>query len=426
MEKKTDQQILFDAYVRYQDLCKGKKVTKKQQSAIRNDLFYRADRLLLFFNSPSTSAGERNKLMRKCKPLYQQYCSFAKGNPDGVTDNLRKKLTLLLEQMTLWEAGQIQLFRKREAAGDRLDMEAIFSELSSIRQLVSVQIDRLLETVLQDQKFTIVSRTDQKVYITENGTKYHRANCPWCKGRTLILTTFAKVENAGYTPCRCIGDSDKVLVKKETLSKQDQLKLEKQTMTAFIDESVRTNPWRQWDDTLPERQSSYSYVICQGMLGNEREITDQNMVSVNACLANEAEDVTMSAIEAVSAVLLKIAFKFNFHGDVVIYTDNMAAKNKWYKDEQAVYLASLFESVKVCSIPREENTLADAAGRERAFANIPAQLMSSVLDKCRNYDRQKKEMDFVKQYFPYPTYHIPNLMKELSLLAGQGETEEMG
>lgn len=417
LEKKADQKILFDAYIKYQKLCKGKKMTAKQQSTLKKDLFYRADKMLLFFNSPATSANERNKLLRKCKPLYQQYCSFVKGNPKSNVADLNKKIIQLLEQMTIWEAEQIHNFRKKESAGDRLDIDAIFLEASNIRQLVSQQIDQLLKTALKDNRFTIVSRTDHKVFITEKGARYHRADCPFCRGRTLIPASFTKVENAGYTPCKCIGKNNKVLVDKETLSEGDKTVLEKQTMTAFIDESVRTNLWRQWDETLPERQSSYSYIICRGFLKQESEISEENTMSVNACLANEAKDVTMSAIEAISAVLLKIAFRFEFHGDVVIYTDNMAAKDKWHQNEKAVYLASLFESVRVCHIPREENTAADAAGREMAFASLPTALMGSVVDKCRKYDRLKEEMDFVKQYFPHPKQNIPNLIEELRLMA---------
>lgn len=424
LEKKADQKILFDAYIKYQKLCKGKKMTEKQQSTLKKDLFYRVDRMLLFFNSPTTSASERNKLLRKCKPLYQQYCSFVKGNPKSNVEDLNKKIMQLLEQMTLWEAEQIHNFRKKESAGDRLNIDAIFLEVPNIRQLVSQQIDQLLRAALKDNRFTIVSRTDQKVFITEKGVKYHRADCPFCKGRTLISASYAKVENAGYTSCKCIEKVSKVLVRKEGLSESNKAVLQKQTMTAFIDESVRTNLWRQWDDTLPERQSSYSYVICQGFLKQESEISEENTVSVNACLANETEDVTMSAIEAISAVLLKIAFRFEFHGDVVIYTDNMAAKDKWYQNEKAVYLASLFESVRVCHISREENTTADTVGRKMAFASLPATLMGSVVDKCKRYDQLKEEMDFVKQYFPYPKENITNLIEELRLLA-EGKEDKL-
>jgi len=423
LEKKADRVILYEAYRKYQDLCKGKQMTAKQQSITRNDLFRRAERLLLFLNSPSTSAVEKNNLLRKCKPLYQQYSIFLKGNPGGVSESLAKKMDELLLQMTIWEEEQVHTFRKKEAGGEGLNMEAIFSEQANIRQLLTMRVENLLRMALKDKKFTIVSHTDQKIFITESGTKYHRADCPYCRGRKLIPASFAKIENVGYTPCKCIGATDKVLVKREELTQERKEALATQTMTAFIDESVRPNPWKLWDDSLPDRQSSYSYVICRGMLESEREITEENRVSAKACLANEAADVTMSAIEAISAVLLKIAFRYGFHGDVLIYTDNMAAKNKWYKNERALYLASLFESVKVCHIPREENTVADAVGRETAFADMPAALMGSLLERCRKYDSQKAELDFVKQFFPEPRQNIPNLINELRLIAGEEDGE---
>lgn len=46
------------------------------------------------------------------------------------------------------------------------------------------------------------------------------------------------------------------------------------------------------------------------------------------------------------------------------------------------------------------------------------------MDKCKRYDQLKEEMDFVKQYFPYPKENITNLIEELRLLA-EGKEDKL-
>lgn len=48
--------------------------------------------------------------------------------------------------------------------------------------------------------------------------------------------------------------------------------------------------------------------------------------------------VKLSVIEAISLVLLKLEFQFHFQGEVIIYTDNMVAKDIWYRNESTLYL----------------------------------------------------------------------------------------
>ena len=37
---------------------------------------------------------------------------------------------------------------------------------------------------------------------------------------------------------------------------------QKKYVTAFVDESIRINPWRLMDESIPEKQGFYSYIIC--------------------------------------------------------------------------------------------------------------------------------------------------------------------
>jgi len=117
------------------------------------------------------------------------------------------------------------------------------------------------------------------------------------------------------------------------------------------------------------------------------------------------------------AVLFQLV-AMGYRDNVLIYTDNIEAKNNWHKSETSLNLSKLFTSVMVCYIPREANQKADRLGRDRAVMELPAETMTRILGRCRGYFALKEEMTFVKSYFPEPMKNIPNLMTELRTLAG--------
>lgn len=418
---RTDQEILYDAYGSYLDNCKIKgsvRVAPAKENKVRSELIAKIDKNVFFLKSPTTLDTEKDKLVAKCKVLLQQYMGYRTSAPNLITALLNKKIDGMVYQISVREAHHVEAFRKTEVGGKRIDLEAVFQDLHMVKLLAQQKVTHVLENALQDKRFTIISVEDRSVYITESGRKYHHNKCPYCKGKKLIRSSVAKVNNLGLEPCKCINSNNEAVWKEDTSSKGEP-KLVKQTMTAFIDESIRTNIWKKWDSSLDSKQGSYSYIICRGELKSEKEITEGNTVCKNACLLNEVQDTSFAAIEAISAVLLKIAFGYQFHGDVIIYTDNHAAMNMWYKGDVNNYLAHLFESVTVCQIAREDNTIADSIGRQEAFMNMPYETCQLIHQKCIEYDSMKKEIQFIKEYFPNPTKQIPNLVNELSLLVAE-------
>ncbi len=414
---RSDYDVIYDAYVEYGQGVAAKKIKEQKAKAECNQLFSHVERCLMIMDSSSSTIVEKNRRLSECKSLFQRYSIIDKSRPECITASLRNKMERLLKQVVIHEESQVAMFREREIGGERLSLEAILSEPSNVRRLMNTPIYKLLEGALKDTKYTIISKDDRNVYITQSGNKYHVADCPYCKRVQLIETTFAKVENAGYEPCRCIAGNKK---------KEDDKP--KPAMTAFIDESVRENVWRKFDSGLTKTQASYSYIICSGNLKSENEISEANTLSRNACLANEAHDTNYAAIEAINLVLMKMAFAYNFEGDVIIYTDNNGAMQKWHKDMGNRFLAEHFNSVKVEHIARNKNTRADAVGRERIFTDAPRALLKrfeklkeEIEQLNKENERLKKEIEDVKKYFPNPQKQIPNLIRELKLMAYEKE-----
>lgn len=445
MQKRTDEEIIYSALLRYQECCGSKKTPILSQGKVitlRGQMLQQVEKYVLFFNSSKTSVVEKRALCNKGKMLYQRYCFQLKVNPEVDTTRLAQKMDELLHFIAACEADKLQLIREREVSGDKIDLEQLFAEDKHIRILLCKPIDTAVNEIFSNKKYTVVGEDNAAVYMTASGAKYHRKDCPYCKGKNLMKATMLKVENIGLKPCKCI---EKESVTTESLTESiatekvplemivEEAKTEgpsqisiikrpvghKKYVTAFVDESVRINPWRAMDESIPEKQGLYSYIICDGMLTGEALITESNTLYTSVKDVAEVRGTGDVAIEAIMAVLFRLTAT-GYQDNVLIYTDNIGAKDCWYKSAASKHLSKLFSSVMVCYIPREANRKADKLGRERAVMELPAETMTRVLGRCKGYFALKEEMNFVRSYFPVPMKNIPNLMSELKVLSEGG------
>lgn len=445
MQKRTDEEIIYSALLRYQECCGSKKTPILSQGKVitlRGQFLQQVEKYVLFFNSSKTSVVEKRALCNKGKMLYQKYCFQLKVNPEVDTTRLAQKMDELLHFIAACEADKLQLIREREVSGDKIDLEQLFAEDKHIRILLCKPIDTAVNEIFSNKKYTVVGEDNAAVYMTASGAKYHRKDCPYCKGKNLMKATMLKVENIGLKPCKCIEKESvttesltesiatekvplEMIVEEAKTEGSSQISIikrpvgQKKYVTAFVDESVRINPWRAMDESIPEKQGLYSYIICDGMLTGEALITESNTLYTGVKDVAEVRGTGDVAIEAIMAVLFRLTAT-GYQDNVLIYTDNIGAKDCWYKSAASKHLSKLFSSVMVCYIPREANRKADKLGRERAVMELPAETMTRVLGRCKGYFALKEEMNFVRSYFPVPMKNIPNLMSELKALSEGG------
>lgn len=425
MQKRTDEEIIYSALIRYQECCGSKKTPILSQGKVitlRAQLLQQVEKYVLLFNSPKTSIVEKRALCNKGKMLYQKYCFQLKVNPEVDTTRLAKKMDELLHFVAAYEAERFQPIRERQVAGGKIDIEQLLAEDKHVRILICKPIDTTVDEIFSNKKYTVVGEDNAAVYMTASGAKYHRKDCPYCKGKNLMKSTLLKVENVGLQPCKCIK-KESVVAETEECAPISIVKRpvgQKKYVTAFVDESIRINPWRSMDENIPEKQGFYSYIICDGMLTGESLITESNTLYTGVKEVTEVRGTGDVAIEAILAVLFQLAAT-GYQDNVLIYTDNMGAKDYWHKSSASKHLSKLFSSVMVCYIPREANRKADKLGRERAIMDLPAETMTRILGRCKGYFALKEEMSFVKSFFPVPMKNIPNLMLELKALAGEEE-----
>lgn len=446
MQKRTDEEIIYSALLRYQECCRSKKtpvLSPGKVITLRGQLLQQVEKYVLFFSSSKTSTVEKRALCNKGKMLYQKYCFQLKVNPEVDTNRLAKKMDELLHFIAVCEAEKFQHIREQQAAGEKIDLEQLLAEDKHIRILICKPIDIAVDEMFSNRKYTVVGEDNAAVYMTASGAKYHQKDCPYCKGKNLMKTTLLKVKNVGLKPCKCIEKQPVTaktiaenitteivplgIIAEETKTEEPaQISItkrpvsQKKYVTAFVDESIRINPWRAMDESIPEKQGLYSYIICDGMLTGEALITESNTLFTGVKEVTEVRGIGDVAIEAIQAVLFQLV-AIGFQDNVLIYTDNIGAKDYWHKSLASKHLSKLFSSVMVCYIPREANQKADKLGRERAVMVLPAETMTRILDRCKGYFTLKEEMNFVQSYFPVPMKNIPNLMLELRALADAEE-----
>lgn len=448
MQKLTDEEIIYKALKKYQNCCGIKKLPTLNQSrviAVRSEMLQKVEKYVLLMNSSKTSESEKSTLCNKGKTLYQQYCFQIKVNSDIDTARLSRKMDELLRLMAMSEAKKVLSVREKQIAGNRIDLMLLFEEEKNVRAIINKPADIAINEILDKRKYTVVGEDVNAIFMTISGARYHRTDCPFCKGKSLIKTTLNKAENIGLTPCRCIAlysetsGYDEISEDTANEKQKDELKVnqsdintimmnvakDKTYVTVFIDESVRENLWRNLDESIPEKQGVFSYIICTGRLTNENQISEKNIIDSNVMQAIEGKNSGSVAKEAILAVLFRLVVS-GYHDNVLIYTDNQGAKDHWFQLEENHSLAKLFTSVMVCYVPREKNTKADQLARESMFTNISTKTVAKCLQKCRDYDEVKKELDYIKKYFPEPRKNIPNLVAELSAMAEAKKEESDG
>jgi hypothetical protein len=218
--------------------------------------------------------------------------------------------------------------------------------------------------------------------------------------------------------------------------------IEMVSITNVSKEIIQTMDKRTDEDILLEAYRHYFKLAKAKNFGGKKRATSKNseilykvdkiLLFFNKPSATAPENKKLMS-QAKNVYQEYVSFKLSNEKFVTQSLERkMDAVEKWHKKDSNIYMASLFESVKVCYIPREQNTKADMVGRERTFTDIPTDFLEELIESRNDYklqviqkdnelSRLHEELEFVKNYFPNPQYNIPNLIEELRLLAEERE-----
>ena len=368
---RNDEKIIHDALLRFRNLCDEKQVpqlNKKKLISERTDILQGIEKCLVYLKGKKYSITEKRVFCDKGKKYYQKYCCYLKHHPDLDCTRLSQKMDELLLRIAIFETGCLERMREQEMAGEKIDLEQLLAEDKSVCIFIRTPIDVLVKEIFADKNYSVIGEDKNVVYITESGNKYHRKDCPYCKSNVMVAASLTKAENMKLIPCKCMG--------KEVV--EPTYKQSKPYVTAFVDESIRKNPWCELDESIPKKQGIYSYIICEGMLESENRITEENTLYTCVAPVLEAYGTDSAAIGAILAVMFALVVE-GYHDNVLIYTDNLKAMEAWHASEASKNMAKLFTGVMVCHIPREKNVKADKQGRKRSILDVTTKTMDKIL-----------------------------------------------
>lgn len=324
--------------------------------------------LMRLAGNESIPTEEIKKNVLAAKALYFQYLIIRRRNPSCVSPGLENMMERLIRAVCKREAELIGWIRVQETGGERIDIQLIFESNKNLRQLKAQLASTIVLTAIGNAE--VIPDESSVVYITKSGEKFHRPDCPYCKGRHMSAVTMKMAENQKLSACRCM--------------REYAAKMRKCNATAFIDESIHPVAWDR--SGHKGKAGSYSYIICRGLIKSEDEITETDVLAQGVEPADESVHIERLTECAIGKVLITLAYDYNYSGHIQIYTDNQTAATEWKQVSRNARLKELFQSVKVSYVPREKNRKADCLGRSRMVLNIPVSVYNEVVS---NIDRAK-------------------------------------
>ena len=361
MNKKSDEDILYSCYMQL-----GEKMSlRNKESDVRKDrnqieiITNKVPALKAkIFNMTNFEISSSRKILCTVKNYYLQYSSIKGRNPNCVNLTLSCDIDMLIKMLSKIEAKLINSIRNSLKNGEYLDIQAFFKEKRNLNML---SIEVASQVVLE-----AIGDLDT-VYISNSGTHYHRMECSYIKRRDVMPVKRKTLDSSRYLPCRCIDDS--VTDKDEDSS----------YITAFIDESIHPVLWNR--NGVVGREGSYSYILCKGKLKKETQITEEGIIAQNVQYTDENKNVVGIAESALSEVMIRLAYDYNYNKNLIVFTDNKVFSENWYKNSKNYKLSNLFQTVAVHYVPREQNSRADLLGRDRVTLNIPRDTYNEIIKK---------------------------------------------
>lgn len=398
---RSDEDILYDLYIK---LGESAKETKKQGKTKADTeqlkgILNRVPMLLLYLDEMNLPQAEINKYLRKAKPMFLNYSTIKKRHPELISACLAKKMDQLVHSIARNEATMVSNFRTQELGGERFDIDSLFEGNNYFRQLLNCTAVEVIKKILNENRnYTSVGKTNI-LYITDTGKKYHKKDCPYCKGKFLKPATRAVIDNLELDPCKCIKDEE------------ERIKLNDTYRTIFIDESIHPVAWNE--NGLPGKAGSYSYLICKGLLEDESQVTPAITIASGVEYVPEMQHTEKVTKTAIGKVMMIAAFDYNFKGNIKIFTDNEGAMQTWQKEKKNIRIAELFESVTVQFVPRDKNTTADAIGRTHMCLKIPIEKYSDIKNKYDMHDRLVKHKEHLESQLKTEETTVAEIKEQL-------------
>ena len=386
MFETNDADVLKRAYETGEKTFGKQSYPKERYMSERADIIRTIDKVLVVSRDIYFTELEKQNILRKCKNALRNYCRFVKGNPEALTEQLLQRKEELLSLIISLEVPLITRFRRSLGDDDYLDLEEIFSKHRYTSELVREPITQVLENAVKDKEIRAIKKY-KLYYMTRTGNRYHVSNCPCCRGKILCVDNEFNLVTEGIKPCRCVK---KAYERAEYIGLKKEL--EKKYITAFVDESRKSNPGHKIIENLGKKQNTISIILCIGKLRSEGDITERNTIGRYIHVTEDTDKLYKTTFEAIGTAMLKASL-MGINKKMIIYTDNQGASSKWRTCKPLELLSRGFPGVSVKFIKREKNTEADGLIRQNSILQLPRDKMNEVITSYMKMSDLYRELD---------------------------------
>lgn len=368
---------LRKAYQKGIKWVKMKAVPRKDRMEVRMEITRQIDKALLVSGNVYFTEGEKDNILYNGKAAYKAYCAFMKAHPEENTEQLKERAEELVDLLVRIENERVMRFYRGLKEDEYLDLEKVFTLKQYVQSLMNHPVTFVIENAIKNKNLGAIGM-HKLYYSTRAGKRFHLEDCPYCSGKILCADTEMGHMDRGIKPCKCVK---RVRTKEiEELVHRDQYT---HYMTAYVDESLRSNPGYIIDKEQDKDHNLLSVILCKGKVKKEDLITKGNTVARFVSVASRTANLMDTTLEAIGEALIKAAAT-GFDEHIIIYTDNRSACEEWKKRKELKLLAGAFKSVSVQSIGRKSNTKADALIRQNDLMLLPRQTMDKVVRLYNN------------------------------------------
>ena len=327
------------------------------------------------------------------KKAYLSYCDLVHVCKKDIYPEMEHEKDKLIDLLVQLDYEHIEEFRCDYPAGHRISLEKLAEDKMFRLLLTAISAKRAMKQQLSSNFIMKAGTNNNEFYYMNSGSKIHVRECRFCSGRRIYKATAADIKYMDFEYCRCM----KKYVAESAYKQMDSKSIfvpQKDTISVFVDESVRENPFKKYDKKLPAKYSIYSYIACKDGLTSETKMTSENILWTSYGEI-DTDSCRVTAVAGIKSALIDIRFKHNFSGNVVMYTDNSGAKDYGIRDIKKSpggdYLINCFKSVTIIYIPRRENQIADELGRQISMMFMSNETMKKITEELRLSERLKRE-----------------------------------
>lgn len=203
MPRKNDREIIYNILLRYESSYKQKnKLTEEECVWLWSKESPQLDRLLARCQGQIMTICEKEQVLKHAKGIVADYFCIKKSQESVLKKRDEQRILELYEYMAMIEAENVERCRYRMFRGGQIDLNKIFSSTFYVCMLMHDSIVNIFRQCFIEEN--ALPKKMEHIYASETGSRYHYADCPYCKNGNFHEVNWKIVEYFELSPCNCV------------------------------------------------------------------------------------------------------------------------------------------------------------------------------------------------------------------------------